>query len=88
MTASGSNTIDAGPLRAFVERIEAVEEMIKTSQEDRKEIYSEAKSSGFDARIIRKIVALRRKAADARREEAEIMGLYMSALGMQGELPL
>jgi uncharacterized protein (UPF0335 family) len=66
MSEAGSNGIEAGPLRAFIERIENVEMTIREDQVGRKEIYEEAKSSGYDARIIRKIVALRRKAASAR----------------------
>ena len=54
-------------------------------QEARKEIYSEAKSVGFDPKIVRKIVAARKKAADARREENELLSLYADAIG-QGDL--
>ena len=80
MSKIGDNGIDAGHLRAFVERIETVEIEIKERQEDRKEIYAEASGSGYSAKIMRKIVAARRKAEDARKEEAELMRIYAEAL--------
>lgn len=84
----GSNSVDAGHLRAFVDRIENLESEKSALVEDIKEVYGEAKSSGLDSKIIRKIVSLRKKQEEARREEATIMSLYLDALGMQGELPL
>jgi len=70
-------------LKAIVERIERVEEELRASQEDRKEIYIEAKGNGFDPKIIKKLVAIRKKKAEAVREESEIMRLYAEQLGMQ-----
>lgn len=77
-----SQTVAAGQLRAFVERIERLEEEKRELAEDVKSIYREAKSNGFDAKAIRKIVALRRKDAEERREEEAILELYMHAIGM------
>ena len=80
-----SNGVNGDQLRQLIERVETVENTIREEQEVRKEIYAEARSVGFDARIIRKIVAARKKAADARREENELLALYSDAIG-QGDL--
>lgn len=77
-----AGTVNGQALRAFVERIERTEEEIRTLNDDKKEIYSEAKGYGYDVKIIKKIVGLRRKEVNARREEAELLDLYMTALGM------
>jgi uncharacterized protein (UPF0335 family) len=76
---------DNNQLRSIVERVEHVEEQLRASQEDRKEIYTEAKSNGFDPKIIKKLVAARRKKAEAVREENELLASYAEALGMQSE---
>jgi uncharacterized protein (UPF0335 family) len=76
-----SNTVDAGHLRAFVERIEHLEEEKRAITEDIKEVYAEAKGTGYDVKIMRKIVSLRRQDRDKRKEEEEILDLYLSALG-------
>jgi len=70
-----------GQLRAFVERIESVEVEIRERQEDRKEIYSEAKGSGFDPAIIRQIVRERREDAQKRAEREELLETYRRAIG-------
>nr|WP_278520127.1 DUF2312 domain-containing protein [Brucella anthropi] len=81
---SAANTIAAGQLRAFIERIERLEEEKKVIGEDIKEVYAEAKGSGFDPKTIRRIIKLR-TLDDATRHEAETMlQLYMDALGMDG----
>jgi uncharacterized protein (UPF0335 family) len=77
-----SNLFDAGHLRAFIERVEKLEDEKRAISEDIKDVYTEAKGTGFDAKIIRKIVALRKKDRDQRREEEEILDLYLNALGM------
>ena len=69
-------------LRSFIERIERLEEEKKGLQEDIRDVYAEAKGTGFDAKIIRQIVRLRRKAKEERREEEELLELYKAALGM------
>ena len=76
----GSNGVDGSHLLALIERIEHVEVEIGDLQESRKEIYSEGKSTGFDPKIIRKIVAARKKAKDTRDEENELLALYASAI--------
>lgn len=69
-------------LRAFIERIEHVESEIDSHKADLKEIYSEAAGNGFDTKILRQIVRIRKMDANARAEDEAILELYMSALGM------
>lgn len=78
-----SQTIAVGQLRAFIERIERLDEEKKTIAEDRKEVLAEAKGSGFDVKIINKIIALRKKEDHEREEEEAMLNLYMEALGMK-----
>ncbi|TIX72039.1 MAG: DUF2312 domain-containing protein [Mesorhizobium sp.] len=80
--ASGPQTVAAGQLRAFIERIERVQEDIDALSDDRKEIYAECKAMGFDTKAVRTLVKLR-KMDQAERQEAEaILDLYKAALGM------
>ena len=78
-----NTSVSAERLKSFIKRIEKVEEDRAAVAEDLKEIYSEAKSAGFDTTIIRKIVVLRKKELEKRREEQELLELYMSAVGME-----
>jgi len=77
-----SQTVAAGQLRAFIERIERLEEEKKTISEDIKEVYAEAKGTGFDTKAVRVIVRLRKKDQTERQEEEAILDLYKAALGM------
>lgn len=74
--------IAAERLRAFIERIERLEEEKKEVAEQIKEVYAEAKANGFDAKILRKVVSLRKKPTEERQEEEALLDLYLSALGM------
>lgn len=76
-------TVAAGQLRAFIERIERLEEEKKTVAEDIKEVFAEAKGNGFDTKAMRKIIAMRKKDQAERQEEEAIVDLYMVALGME-----
>ena len=78
-----TNAIEAGHLMAFIERIERLEEDKKTVSDEIKDVYSEAKGTGYDVAIIRKIVSIRKMDQDKRREGEEILELYLQALGMQ-----
>ena len=69
-------------LKAFVERIERLEEEKKALTDDIKDVYGEAKANGFDVKIMRKIVSLRKQDRDQRVEEETILDLYLAALGM------
>jgi uncharacterized protein (UPF0335 family) len=80
--APGAQAVNAAHLRALLERIERLEEEKKALSDDIKDVYAEAKGNGFDAKIIRKIVSIRKQDRDKRREEEEILDLYLAALGM------
>jgi uncharacterized protein (UPF0335 family) len=70
-------------LRSFVERVERLEEEKKALSDDIKEIYAEAKGEGFDTKILRQVVSLRKlDKADFQEREA-MLDLYLSALGMR-----
>jgi uncharacterized protein (UPF0335 family) len=77
-----SDTVAAGQLRAFIERIERLEEEKQTIADDIKEVYAEMKGSGFDTKAVRTIVRLRKKDQAERQEEEAILELYKTALGM------
>lgn len=72
----------AGQLRAFVERIERLGAEKQAIGDDIRDVYAEAKGSGFDAKVLRKVVAIRKQDQSERRGQAEILALYMAALGM------
>lgn len=82
VTIEVSQTVAAGQIRAFVERVERLEEEKKTISDDIKDVYAEMKGQGFDTKAIRTIVRLRKKDRNERQEEEAILDLYMSALGM------
>ena len=69
-------------LKAFVERIERLEEEKKAIADDIRDVYGEAKANGFDVKALRTIVRLRKQDADERREQETILETYMNALGM------
>lgn len=79
---SESKTIAVGQLRAFIERIERLEEEKKTISDDVKEVYAELKGAGFDSKVVRTIIRLRKKEDHERQEEEAMLQLYMDALGM------
>jgi uncharacterized protein (UPF0335 family) len=80
--SSSSDPVNGGQLRAFVERIERLEEEKKALADDIKDVYAEAKGNGFDAKVIRKVVSIRKQDRDKLREEEEILDLYLAALVM------
>ncbi len=67
---------------SYIERVERLEEEIKALQQDRKEVYGEAKALGFDTKTLRTIVKIRKKSEEERAEERELLDLYMSAIGL------
>jgi uncharacterized protein (UPF0335 family) len=75
-------------LQTIVERIENLETEKASIAEDIKSIYAEAKGNGFDPKILRKVIALRKKASSERDSEQTMIDLYMSALGMLADTPL
>lgn len=72
----------AARLRSYIERIERLEEEKASLAEDIKEVYGEAKGTGFDAPTIRKIVSLRKKDSAKREEEEALLKTYKDAIGM------
>lgn len=75
--------IAADRLKSFIERIERLEEEKKALAEDIREVYSEAKGSGFDIKIIRQIISLRKLDVADRRERDEVLAVYLRALDME-----
>jgi uncharacterized protein (UPF0335 family) len=73
--------IAAEALRQFIDRIERLEEEKKNLSADIKDVYAQCKSQGFDTKIVRKIVALRKRDRQEREEEQQIMDLYLAAIG-------
>ena len=76
------NGVSRDHLRAFVERIERLNEEKQTIADDIKSVFGESKSMGFDTKAIRKIIAIRKKGEDKWREEESILDTYLAALGM------
>ena len=68
-------------LKSIVERVERLIEERKTINDDIKEVYVEAKGNGYDTKILRKVVALRARDLDERKEKEAILDLYMQAVG-------
>lgn len=77
-----TDSVAQDQIKAFIERIERLEEEKSSISEDIKEVYAEAKGSGFDTVILRKIVAIRKMDHNERMEQEALLELYMSALGM------
>lgn len=69
-------------LKAFIERIEKLEEEKKAIADDIKDVYAEAKSTGYDTKALRKIVQIRKQDVNERQEQEAILETYMHALGM------
>ena len=80
--ADNTGTVAAGQLRALIERIERLEEEKQTIAGDIREVYAEAKANGFDPKIMRQVVRLRKQDASERQEQEAVLDLYMQALGM------
>lgn len=90
-TRSGHNSnggIAADRLKSFIERIERLEEEKAALGADIREVYSEAKSTGFDVKVIRKIIQDRKMDLADLQERDELMRLYRNALGMLADMPL
>jgi uncharacterized protein (UPF0335 family) len=81
-TGSSGETVAKDQLRAFIERIERMEEEKAAIAADIKEIYAEAKGNGFDTKTLRKIVNIRKIDVNERAESEALLETYMRALGM------
>jgi uncharacterized protein (UPF0335 family) len=73
-------TIPGGKIRAFVERIENLDTEIQELNEQKKEVFAEAKGDGFDVKILKEIVKLRKQDEDERDERESMLDLYMRAM--------
>ena len=82
MAAPVKTTFSEGQLKSIVERIERLEEEKKVIAADIKEVYAEAKGNGYDIKILRKVISLRKKEIGERLEEEAMLDVYLSALGM------
>ena len=82
MAEKTKTTFAQGQLRTIVERIERLEEEKKTIAADIKEVYAEAKGNGYDTKVLRKVISLRKKDAAELQEEEAMIEVYMAALGM------
>jgi len=71
-------------LKAFVERVERLEEEKKTIADDIRDVYAEAKANGFDVKALRTVVRLRKQDVNERKEQEAILETYLHALGMLG----
>ena len=80
MSEDATNSDDR--LRLLIERVERLEEEKKGIADDIRDVYAEAKAVGYDARIMRQIVRLRKMKPDDRREMETILDLYTAALGL------
>lgn len=79
----GDNSLAADEqLRLFIERVERLEEEKKGIAEDIRDVYSEAKSQGYDANIMRQIIKIRKMNPDDRKEQEAVLETYMIALGL------
>jgi uncharacterized protein (UPF0335 family) len=80
----GSGTVASKQLKSLVERIERLEEEKKAIADDIRDVFAEAKGQGFDTKVMRQVIRLRKKDTAERQEEEALLDLYMHALGMAG----
>lgn len=82
MAPRTDNVTADGRIRSFVERVERLEEEKKTIQDDIKDVYSEAKGEGFDTKVLRRVISIRKQDQNERQEQEAVLDLYLQALGM------
>ncbi len=75
--------VAAGELRAFIERVERLESEKQAAAEQIKEVFAEAKARAYDTKIIRKVIALRKRDKDDIAEEEAVLQMYLEAMGME-----
>ena len=78
-----SDSVAQDQLKAFVERIERLEEEKKAIADDIRDIYAEAKGNGFDTKVLRQVVKIRKQDRAERLEQEALLDLYLAALGMR-----
>lgn len=74
--------VTAGEIRQFIERIELMNASIADMTADRADVFTEAKGQGYDTKVMRKLIAIRKRRADDLAEEEAILDMYRAALGM------
>ncbi|MBL0374609.1 DUF2312 domain-containing protein [Rhizobium sp. KVB221] len=84
---SDAHGVARDQLRSFIERIERLEEEKKTIADDIKDVYGEAKGTGFDTKILKKVISIRKQDKDERMEQEAILETYLLALGMLETAP-
>ena len=77
---SGSGDVAGNQLRTIVERIENIEEEIKELTEAKKEVYLEAKGNGFDVKILREVIRVRKQDQKEREEQESLLDVYLQAI--------
>lgn len=78
-----SYRVTADELRQFIERFERLESEKKDIADQQKEVMAEAKARGYDTRVMRKVIALRKRKPDEIAEEEAVLDVYKAALGME-----
>ena len=73
-------TVSGGRIRSFIERIENLDNELQELNEQKKEVFSEAKAEGFDVKILKEIIKLRKQDQDERDEHETLLDLYMRAM--------
>ena len=81
-TAEANYRVTAGELRQFIERVERLEAEKKDLAEQIKEVLAEAKGRGYDTKVMRKVISLRKRDKDDIAEEEAVLEMYKEALGM------
>jgi len=84
VTSDSSYRVTADELRQFKKRLERLDQEKKDIAEQQKEVMAEAKGRGYDTKVIRKVIALRKREPDDIAEEEAVLEMYKEALGMQG----
>lgn len=82
-TANDTGGVSGQRLKAFIERVERLEEEKAALADDVKDIFAEAKAVGFDVKIMRKVIRLRKMDKEKRQEEEELLELYKAAIGLE-----
>ena len=78
-----SNAPNKDEVMQYINRIEKLEEEKKATSEDIKSVYAEVKATGYDPKIIKKLISIRRRTKEERQEEETLLDLYMTAIGME-----
>ena len=80
--ANDAYNVTADELRQFIERFEQLESEKKDVSEQQKELMAEAKGRGYDTKVMKKVIALRKRKPDEIAEEEAVLDMYKAALGM------